>query len=84
MIQWNDGLSVGVKALDDDHKKLLEVINKLSTCIEQNEDMLVFDEIFTDLEEYVHKHFHTEELLLKKCNYKLFANTSKRIAWKFF
>ena len=33
MIQWNDGLNLGVKALDDDHKKILLITNNLSEAI---------------------------------------------------
>ena len=32
-VAWDDGLSVGIKSIDDDHKKLLTLINNLQTAI---------------------------------------------------
>lgn len=72
MVSWNDGLSLGVEALDNDHKKLLEIINRLSDCIEDEITEDVVSNIFTDLEEYGIKHFQREESFMKKCNYAKF------------
>ena len=69
MIKWNVGLSVGVKALDDDHKKLLDIINKLSYALSNNEAQKIIDSIFTDLQNYAAQHFSREETLLKRCEY---------------
>lgn len=67
MIQWHEGLSLGVKALDDDHKKLLHIINKLSDAIKDGNSEEILHEIFEDLHKYVIVHFDREEALLKKC-----------------
>ena len=73
MIQWNEGLSVGVKALDDDHKKLLTIINQLSFTIDNStkseENRTEFEAIFSELEKYITQHFTREETFLKKCKY---------------
>ena len=94
MIQWNNGLSIGVKTLDDDHKKLLEIINSLSEAIDKDEEIDVFEGIFSNLEEYVQIHFDKEEAFLKKCNYEdysrhkkqheVFADEIPRLKEKFF
>ncbi|MDD2448117.1 MAG: bacteriohemerythrin [Sulfurimonas sp.] len=70
MIQWHEGLSLGVKAIDDDHKKLLNIINTLSDAIKDGNTQEVIDKTFKDLQKYVLEHFHREEALLKKCNYE--------------
>lgn len=72
MIEWNDGLSIGVKVLDDDHKKLLEIINKLSIAIDDNLEKEVLESIFVDLEEYTIMHFKREESFIARCDYKYF------------
>ena len=69
MIDWNNGLSLGVEAIDKDHKKLLEIVNRLSYYIENDPSPDIINEIFSDLEEYGTKHFHREESYMKKCNY---------------
>jgi diguanylate cyclase (GGDEF)-like protein/hemerythrin-like metal-binding protein len=70
MVEWNEGLSLGVKALDDDHKNLLNIINKLSLAISNDEAQNFIESIFEDLHNYAIDHFHREEELLKKCNCK--------------
>jgi len=69
MIKWNDGLNLGVKVLDDDHKKLLDIISNLSQAIDDNREKDVIDNTFSDLERYAKEHFKREESLLKKCKY---------------
>ncbi|MDO8453910.1 MAG: bacteriohemerythrin, partial [Sulfurimonas sp.] len=68
MIEWNDGLSVGVEVLDNDHKKLLDIINQLSEAIDANASENVLDIIFKDLEEYALIHFAQEESYIKQCS----------------
>jgi len=70
MIKWNDGLNLGVKALDDDHKKLLDIINSLSLSLDIKKSQDLIDSTFSNLENYALEHFKREEELLKKCNYK--------------
>jgi len=68
MIEWNDGLSLGVKVIDDDHKKLLSIIDELSIAINSNKTKEVINDIFDDLEKYVIEHFHREESFLRQHN----------------
>ena len=70
MIEWNDGLSVGIEELDNDHKKILDIINKLSEAIDDNVDMLLLEEIFLSLEKYTVIHFNREESYIKQCSNK--------------
>ncbi|MBU0720917.1 bacteriohemerythrin [bacterium] len=70
MLEWNDGLSLGVKAIDEDHKKLLEIINRLSKAIDENATEDVLEGIFSDLNEYVSLHFAREELYMQQNKYQ--------------
>lgn len=69
MIRWNDGLNIGVQSLDDEHKNLLNIINKLSTVEYANKPLelleLIFDELICALKE----HTIHEEALLQESNY---------------
>lgn len=67
MIQWNDGLNLGVKALDDDHKKILLITNNLSEAISNGEKKDVIENIFKELEDCTRDHFSREEAYLKDC-----------------
>ncbi|MCX6052555.1 MAG: bacteriohemerythrin [Campylobacterales bacterium] len=68
MIQWDDGLSVGIEIIDNDHKKLLSIINQLSEAIDADATKDILENIFTELEEYALTHFKSEEFYIQKCN----------------
>jgi diguanylate cyclase (GGDEF)-like protein/hemerythrin-like metal-binding protein len=70
VIDWNDGLSVGVPSLDEDHKKILLIINKLYKASGSNNSSQVLEEIFKELRHYIITHFQKEEAFLQRCNYK--------------
>ena len=62
---WNDGLSVGIDAIDNDHKKILSLIAQI---IEASYHQLTDDflhKVFDELEYYVQDHFQREEALLQ-------------------
>ena len=66
LISWGDEYSVNVKAIDSQHKNLIDIINKLHFSLQKGESKLVLGEIFLDLKEYADKHFKYEEHLLEK------------------
>ncbi|MCW8838863.1 MAG: bacteriohemerythrin [Thiovulaceae bacterium] len=68
MIEWNEGLNLGIKALDDDHKRLLQLINSLSESIDKNEPKNIIEHIFLELEKLTKKHFEREEDYLEGCS----------------
>ena len=70
MIEWNNGLNLGVKFLDEEHKLLLELTNKLSLSIAENSTKGHVNAIFDDLILATIEHSKNEEEILQKCNYK--------------
>ncbi|MBE9526084.1 MAG: bacteriohemerythrin [Proteobacteria bacterium] len=74
---WNDGLSVGIDSIDNDHKNLLSLFNELSNAILSNHTSDVIENIFIRLEEYVVIHFTREEALMKQCHYPDLENHIK-------
>ncbi|WP_415397562.1 bacteriohemerythrin [Sulfurimonas sp. CS5] len=67
MIEWNEGLNLGIKTIDDDHKKILHVIGKLSEAINNNENQHVIETIFQELLMCTKEHFKREETYLQDC-----------------
>lgn len=58
-IVWSDELSVGIEAIDNDHKKLIAIINKMAEEIDgEKSDLLKH---FSALEDYTQYHFSREE-----------------------
>jgi hemerythrin len=67
-MEWTPGLSVGVEAIDNQHKELIRRMNIFFASMEGDDrekvlDMLVF------LSDYVATHFRDEEALQVKSNY---------------
>ena len=58
---WEDKYKVGVKEFDEQHKKLIELINKLYDAMKQGHGKDVLKSILNDLFEYTKYHFETEE-----------------------
>ncbi|QBG37502.1 bacteriohemerythrin [Litorilituus sediminis] len=67
---WNEGMSVGVDAIDEDHKKIISVLAKLVDSKNTQASLSVVEETFSELEHYVIQHFTKEEALLEKIGYK--------------
>jgi diguanylate cyclase (GGDEF)-like protein/hemerythrin-like metal-binding protein len=66
---WNDGMSVGIDALDDDHKQIIAILAKLTSADHGETSEQSIAAIFTELEHYVSLHFAREEALLEQACY---------------
>ena len=69
-IEWDEGMSVGVESMDQDHKILLLLINEINDAINNDSTHLLIKSIFEKLEKYIKEHFSKEELLMQQCNYE--------------
>ena len=68
-IVWNEILSVGVRELDEDHKKLIKLINSLIEMEANSLSLEVISDTLNEMTRYAQEHFAFEEELLRKCNY---------------
>lgn len=66
---WNEGMSVGIDAIDEDHKKIIAILSKLTSTHSKQISKLAIENIFSELEQYVSLHFAREEALLEKVCY---------------
>ena len=70
LIEWKEEYSVNVKEIDNQHKKLVEIINSLYSVINNidiDDKKLVV--LFADLISYADLHFNTEEGYFDKFGY---------------
>ena len=68
-ISWNEIYSLGIEKIDNQHKKLIEIINKLFDSFSEGKAEDIIPEIIKELTEYTQYHFKTEEELFEKYNY---------------
>ncbi|MDX8398404.1 MAG: bacteriohemerythrin [Mariprofundaceae bacterium] len=60
---WNHNFETGISIIDDQHKKLVDLINTLAAhLVNPNEDVSIH-QIFKELVDYTHYHFETEEAI---------------------
>ncbi|MDP6981090.1 MAG: bacteriohemerythrin [Myxococcota bacterium] len=64
-----DDLSVGIDSIDEQHKKLVNMINALNDALAKGEANDVMVKIFDGLVAYVDKHFTFEEALFTKAGW---------------
>ena len=70
-LEWNGKtMGVGIKLIDDQHKELLKIINKLSTSINENSQRRDIVVIIDELIDYAAFHFTEEEGLFDKYCYE--------------
>ena len=73
-IKWSNQYSVNVKKIDEQHKKLVEMINELYNAMSnEGKGNDVLGKIIERLAEYAVYHFGTEEDLFKKFTYPGYA-----------
>jgi hemerythrin-like metal-binding protein len=72
LILWEDEFELGIKEIDEQHKKMLGIINKLYDIFEsqKQEDQKVIDTIIHEMADYATYHFATEEKYLQLFGYE--------------
>ena len=68
-IKWVDSLSVANNSVDNDHKHLINIINRIELALNTEADDQLLKKGLKDLEEYTSLHFDREEALMKSANY---------------
>ena len=69
MIEWEDKFNVGISIIDEEHKKLIGILNKAIFAKEHNDKPEEIKEVLNEMVEYSHKHFSTEEAYMVKFNF---------------
>lgn len=68
-IQWKNAYSVGNMQLDMQHQKLFQLINSLEDSTRSLEFQDIAPMILSELKEYAHFHFRSEEEYLEAIHY---------------
>lgn len=68
-IVWDDTLETGHAELDDDHKRLVDLINQLADGVTNHKGMEFCGKAFEALIEHTQRHFALEERLMAAHRY---------------
>jgi hemerythrin len=70
-VEWSDELSVGIEEIDEQHKILVDLINRLfeETVVHEAANTAVIEDVLHELIEYTVIHFAVEESLFRIFHY---------------
>ncbi len=68
-ILWNSDLSVGIRQFDEEHRHLIDLINKLNQALMIGSAPKTMEEILSGLVDYTVIHFKHEEDLMTQYGY---------------
>jgi len=77
MIAWNDDFALGLPEIDDQHKTLFDIMNRLWSAIVTRASTEQMLSILGDLEQYTQSHFTAEETFMRVINYPDFDKHKK-------
>lgn len=69
IMHWNDKLSVGVNEIDNQHKAIINIINRLYDCVGSSQESEKVKELLPELYWYASEHFKHEELFMFETSY---------------
>ncbi len=69
LVQWNDTFSVKIGEIDDQHKKLIKMINDLQDAMRAGKGKEILAPILNGLIRYTTEHFSTEEKYFERFSY---------------
>jgi len=69
LVTWDASYSVKVDKCDEDHKKMISLINALHDAMLAGKGAQVIQQIVGELDDYASFHFAREESLLEKTHY---------------
>lgn len=68
--KWLPDYSVNIRAIDAQHKELVNILNRLFMAVTRREGDKMVAEILDGLVSYTETHFALEESLMRQANYK--------------
>jgi hemerythrin-like metal-binding protein len=69
LIQWNPALSVNIAQIDNQHMKLVDIVNNLHDRMKEGKGKTILSGVLSELADYTVYHFKTEEELFKQHSY---------------
>ena len=77
LMEWNESMSVGVAQFDDDHKKLIVLINELFDAVQAGRGRQALGGVLDELIEYTKTHFCHEEYQLRTLGFPGYEDHKK-------
>ncbi len=66
---WDNSFSVGIDSIDTQHKKLMDIINRVHDAMTMGKTSDIIEKVFKELIDYTHEHFSFEEKYFEMYKY---------------
>lgn len=80
LVEWQACYSVANERLDQQHQRLIAMINLLGEAMDTGAEKATLMKILSDLAGYTKTHFSDEERMLEQCGYPLLADHREKHA----
>ena len=70
MFHWDEKYSVGIQSIDNQHKEIFGILNKLLEAMKMGHGNDVTAQIIQELERYAVIHFQKEEFFFQRFNFQ--------------
>jgi len=77
LVNWSDDLAFGVEQIDNDHRHLLGMVNRLYRFMKTKASAQEIDKAFQELQDYTRTHFAAEEQIMQEMSYAKYDEHKK-------
>lgn len=77
-VTWDEGLATGIEVIDNDHRKLLTLLNNLQSAVHYPTGEAFERQALDELVDYTKYHFEREEKLMQEASYPDFEAHKKQ------
>jgi hemerythrin len=79
IVEWHDSYSIGIRLVDDQHKELINLTNRLheASVLGWDKSKVAFMSAIRGMVDYVGYHFSTEEKIMERVNYPDYKSHKK-------
>lgn len=77
-VQWDDSLNIGIDAIDEQHRYLIDLINDLHEVVSQKRGARDVARLIKATDAYAKVHFHAEEQMMQRHKYKGIAEQEQQ------
>ncbi len=77
IIRWIDNYSINIPEIDNQHKRLVALLNSLYSAMSVGKGKNIMSEIIDELSDYTSTHFRTEEVKMRMLDYPEFVQHKK-------
>jgi len=78
LIEWSDAYSIDLRVIDQQHKKWIDIVNKLYSSFKDKREYKELIQIFTEFADYTDYHFSFEEKYMIDFKYPDFKNHKRQ------